>query len=247
MEGFEDLTAVILAGGLGTRLRSVLPDRPKTLAPVNGRPFLAYLLYFLGRAGIRHAVLSTGYKGEEVESVFGDHYSGMELAYSRESSPLGTGGALRLALSRVRSPLMLVINGDSFCSFSPREFLEFHGRHGESTSMVLIEVADTSRFGCVDVDNEGIIHRFIEKDSSGGPGFINAGIYLITGGTVAGIPEGKPLSLERDLFPALAGRGLFGYRSPGPFLDIGTPETFREAQEFFNNDEWEKIPPFRGA
>jgi D-glycero-alpha-D-manno-heptose 1-phosphate guanylyltransferase len=227
------LTAVILAGGFGTRLRSVIADRPKALAEVRGRPFLAYVLDQIAAAGFNLVVLCTGYMGEQVRATFGDTYENLHLAYSQEVSPLGTAGALRLALPLVTSDPVLVMNGDSFCEANLRTFRAWHGAQGAAGTLLLSKTLDTRRYGQVEVDANGVIWRFAEKGSRSEAGWINAGIYLLTRHLLHTIPVNSAVSLEREMFPVWSSRGLYGYRSEGRFLDIGTPEAYATAEQFF--------------
>jgi histidinol-phosphate phosphatase family protein len=216
-------TAVVLAGGLGTRLRSAT-DVPKVAAPVAGRPFLSWLLDPLAAQGFGAATIATGHAAGIVETAIGSRHGGMAIAYSREPSALGTGGALKLAGTGG-----FVLNGDSYCGLS---FDAFESFAKSSAAIALTRVPDTSRYGRVDVDDEGRVTAFREKGVPG-PGWINAGIYFLPDSIVAALPPG-PSSLERDLFPRLAANGsLRGYRGGGPFLDIGIPETYAAAPAFF--------------
>jgi NDP-sugar pyrophosphorylase family protein len=233
VQNLSHITTAILAGGFGTRLRSALADRPKGLAEIRGRPFLAYLLDQLASAGVRYVVLCTGYLGEQVHSCFGDSYESLHLVYSQELSPLGTAGALRLAMPLFKSDPVLVMNGDSFCKADLRAFATWHSEHRSDATLLLTEVSDTGRYGRVNVDNEGLIHSFYEKGDKSGPGWINAGVYLLSLRLLLTISESRPVSLEREIFPDWVGRGLYGYRNLGDFLDIGTPETYAEADRFF--------------
>jgi len=233
-KGLGNVTAAILAGGLGTRLRSLSANRPKVLFKVNGRPFLSYLLDELVEAGVRRAVLCTGYLGEQVMAAFGDSYGDLRLTYSQEGSPLGTAGALRLALPFLRSHIVLIMNGDSFCRVNLRSLTSWHREHGAKATLLLSRVPDVSRYGRVRLNSTGRIISFDEKPVDGGPGWINAGIYLLNRGILEEIPAGKKVSLEKEILPGLVGHGLFGFRSKGSFLDIGTPETYTEAGRFFN-------------
>ena len=231
------VTAAILAGGLGTRLCSVVADRPKVLAEVRGRPFLAYLLDQLTNIGIRQVVLCTGYLGEKVQNVFGDSYGNLSLVYSQESSPLGTAGALRLALTLFKSDSVLVMNGDSFCESNLIAFWTWHSARNAGATLLLTEVADTKQYGQVHFDANGLVLSFDEKDDKGGPCWINAGIYLIKRHLLLTIPTDHAVSLEREMFPRWIGRGLYGYPSEGRFLDIGTPEAYAAAEQFFTEDK----------
>jgi D-glycero-alpha-D-manno-heptose 1-phosphate guanylyltransferase len=229
----EEVCGAVLAGGFGTRLRSVIADRPKVMAPVLGRPFLAYLLTQLTRAGVREAVLLTGYMAERVEAEFGRSFNGMRLAYSVETSPLGTAGALRHALPLLTRSTVLVLNGDSYCDLDVAAFFEQHVRNRAEFSMALAEVPDVARFGKITLDDGQRVARYEEKSAAGGRGWINAGSYLLARGLLDEIPPGM-VSLERDLFPhwAAAGR-CHGFRVAGRFLDIGTPESYASAEAFF--------------
>lgn len=231
-------TAAILCGGLGTRLRPVVADRPKPLAPVHGRPFLTYLLDQLAAASVREVVLLTGYRSAQVRTALGDRYAGMRLGYSAEPEPLGTAGAVRLALPRLAGPTVLLLNGDSYCDVDLARFGASHRRRAADVSLVLARVAEASRFGRVEVGRDGRVRRFREKEQAAGRAWINAGVYLIERGLLEALPPGRPLALERDLFPAwVAGVRFFGFRCRGHFLDIGTPESFAEAGRFFRPAE----------
>jgi NDP-sugar pyrophosphorylase family protein len=237
MRDLAGVTAAILAGGLGTRLRSVMADRPKVLAEIRGRPFLAYLLDILAGAGVRYVVLCTGYLGGQVRSGFGDSYGSLRLVYSQESSPLGTAGALRLALPLFKSDPVLVMNGDSFCETNLRAFWAWHCARGAEATLLLTQIPDTKRYGRVQVDADGFVLSFDEKDDTCGPGWINAGIYLLNHRLLLRIPTNSAVSLEQEVFPAWIGRGLYGYRSEGRFLDIGTPEAYAVAERFFASEK----------
>lgn len=229
----DHLSAAILAGGLGTRLQEVVSGRPKVLAEVRGRPFLSYLLDQLAAAGIRDVVLCTGYRGEQVQDRFGLAYGSLRIAYSEEQVPLGTAGALRLALPLLKSETILVMNGDSFCNLSLSAFWHWHHQRNAQASLVLVRTADAGRFGRVQVDAEGKVTGFEEKSAGGIPGWINAGVYLLAVSRIQTIPEKGAVSLERTMFPAWIREGVYGYQCPGSFLDIGTPESYAAADRFF--------------
>jgi NDP-sugar pyrophosphorylase family protein len=232
MTGLEDTTAVILAGGLGTRLREVVADRPKVLAEVNGRPFLSCLLDRLADVGIRRVVLCTGYMAELVCEAFGGRYRGMELLYSQEDTPLGTGGALRLALPLIDSDPVLVMNGDSFCDADLSDFAAHQYSRTARASLILVQTENVGRYGAVEVDGVGSVVSFMEKGSQSGEGMINAGIYLIPRQVIESISSGSPVSLERDVFPALIGKGLNAFHHYGRFIDIGIPSDYYSASSF---------------
>jgi D-glycero-alpha-D-manno-heptose 1-phosphate guanylyltransferase len=234
-ESLTDVTAAILAGGLGSRLRPVVRDRPKVLAPVLDRPYLTYLLDRLADVSVRRVVLLTGYLADQVRGALGESYRGMRLVYSVEPAPLGTGGALQRALPYLDSQRILVMNGDSWCDVSLVDFDACHRRRAARLSMVISPCADGARFGQVQVAANGRVLRFAEKRATGG-GWINAGIYLVERGLIEEIPEELPLSLERDLLPEWLARGerVHGHCCTGRFIDIGTPESYAEAASFFH-------------
>jgi D-glycero-alpha-D-manno-heptose 1-phosphate guanylyltransferase len=227
-----DVPAMILAGGFGTRLRSVLPDTPKVMARVGGRPFLAFLLDSLADAGVREVILCTGYKAEQVGREFGASYRRMRLYYSWESQPLGTGGALRQALGLTSAETVLALNGDSYVSCDLKAFHSWHRDGGFVGSLALARVDDCSRFGTVRTDENGIIQSFDEKRGRPEAGWINAGVYLLSRRLLESLPEGCPVSIERDAFPSWLPHRLGGYSGSGAFLDIGTPESFARAEAF---------------
>jgi NDP-sugar pyrophosphorylase family protein len=231
VQSLAAVTAAILAGGLGTRLRSVVGDQPKVLARVGDRPFLLHLLDQLADAGVKSVVLCTGYKAEAIARL-GGSYRDMTLKYSREAAPLGTAGALRQARPLDSNPV-LVLNGDSYCAADLGAMVASHCQSRAPASILLTEVSDSSRYGRVETDADGAVLRFVEKRAGGGSGWINAGIYVLSQKFLKGLPDGSPLSLEHDVFPVWVGRGLRGYRSSGPFIDIGTPESYARAAEFF--------------
>lgn len=242
-----DLSAIVLAGGLGTRLREAVPDRPKVLAPVRGRPFLTYLLDRLAAANVTNVVLAVGYLGGQVVDAFGSRYGRLALKYAHEETLLGTGGALRHALPLVQSDPVLVMNGDSYCNVDLVQFARWHRHVRSPASLALAWVPDAAQFGSITLADDGTITAFVEKaaamttralgDSAGTEGtprrgsWVNAGIYLLSHELLRSIPTGRPVSLERDVFPAWVGRGLRGFRSDAELLDIGTTLSYCTAPE----------------
>lgn len=226
--------AFILAGGLGTRLRDAVSHVPKALAPVQGRPFLAYVFDQLAAAAIRRVTLLTGFQGEAIESAFGDRQGPLRLEYCREATPLGTGGAVRQALGRVEAQTNLVLNGDSYCRVDLAAAYAFHRRTRADLTMVTVGLQDTTRFGRVKLASDHRVVGFEEKATDAGPGSINAGIYFAQRTLLEELPSDTACSLERDWLPRwVAARNVMSFPSPGPFIDIGTPESYREAQRFF--------------
>ena len=219
---------LILAGGRGTRLQSLPGDVPKPLRPVNGRPFISYLLDQVRAAGMNRIVLSLGYKPEAFDDLV--RQEGLEI--SVESTPLGTGGALRAALPLLRTDAALVLNGDSFADVDLRLIAALHRRRKARATMLLAEVDDASRYGRVEIDETCAVLRFSEKGEAGA-GLINAGVYVLQRAVVEAIPPDRAVSLERETFPSLIGTRFFGEPGAFPFLDIGTPESYAACAEFF--------------
>jgi D-glycero-alpha-D-manno-heptose 1-phosphate guanylyltransferase len=228
-----EVDAVVLAGGLGTRLRSVLSDRPKALALIHGRPFLAYLFDQLINAGIFRVVLCLGFGSRQIRECFGESYRGLCIVHSEEPTPLGTAGALRLALPILRSNPVLVINGDSYCEVDLESFWTSHQKRRASVSMVLARVPDTDRFGRIELGARDAVISFQEKGNTSGDGLINAGLYLIDRALIDEIPADISCSLEREIFPSWIGRGFYGFATTAKFLDIGTPEAYASSEAFF--------------
>jgi NDP-sugar pyrophosphorylase family protein len=202
---------------------------------VSGRPFLTYLLDQLEDAGIRHVTLCIGHMGEQITATLGAAYRGIGLKYSQESSPLGTGGALRLALPLLDTETVLVLNGDSFCGVDLGALWRWHAERAAAATVVLTEVDDAARYGTVSSTPDCRITAFVEKGTGHRAGWINAGVYVIACDRLETIPPGRPISLEREMLPRWIEQGVCGYRAaPGTrFLDIGIPEAYAEAERFF--------------
>ena len=222
--------AVVLVGGLGTRLKDVVRDRPKCMAPIAGRPFLEYLLCFLRSQGVSEVILAVGYRADQVVEHFGNgNRLGLKLSYSFEQSLLGTGGALKLAENLLRGNHVLVMNGDSIADVPLRALIEYHTRKRAVATIALVEVPEVARYGAVILEPDGQIVRFKEK-SVKGKGWVNAGVYVLEREVIANSPSEGQVSLERDVFERLAGSGLYGFPFDGFFIDIGTPEAYNKAQ-----------------
>lgn len=228
---------VVLAGGLGTRLRSVVSDTPKPLAQVAGRPFLAWVLDALARQDIRRVILATGYLAEQVEAAVGPQWRGMEVVYSVETSPLGTGGALCQALGELQGDAVHVCNGDTFLDYSLSSLEASAARHDAVAAMALAQVPDVARYGVVH-QQDGRIQAFAEKGGSG-PGLINAGSYFLSRQALDALraiaQPGTAFSLETDFLHPLAASGrLACLVDTAGFIDIGVPEDYARAQEIFS-------------
>jgi NDP-sugar pyrophosphorylase family protein len=235
MTDTNEIAVVILAGGSGSRLRPVVADKPKVLAQVSGRPFLTFILDQLEKAALNNVIISTGYRAEDIEESLGKTRGPLKIRYSKEDTPLGTAGALRLALEQIESNPVMVMNGDSFINADLAEYAQWFRAKDAAAAMILKQVPDTSRYGRVDLDEEKRIVAFREKGDMKGPGWINAGVYILRKELIHAIEPGKQYSLERDFFPALAGKEFFGYCIEAEFLDIGTPQSYAGADEFFRS------------
>jgi D-glycero-alpha-D-manno-heptose 1-phosphate guanylyltransferase len=224
--------AIILAGGLGTRLRSAVPDLPKALAPIGDRPFLSYLLQDLQAGGFTSAILAVGYRHELIASSLGSAFGSLRLSYSVEESPLGTGGAIRNAATHCEQQNIFVLNGDTRCDFDYSAMHLAHSRAAARLTIGVATVADVSRFGTVHVQAD-IITGFAEKGMSGG-GLINAGVYVMDRELLNDPLLPQAFSFERDFLPrqlpALLPRAFL---ARGQFIDIGVPEDYALAQTLF--------------
>lgn len=223
---------MLLVGGLGTRLRSVVPSAPKPLAAVGGQSFLELLVRQLRNQGITNLVMCTGYLGEQVQSEFGDGRSwGVAIEYSQEMAPLGTAGAVKLAQAYLQDvPEFLVMNGDSFLEIDFDQLTRFHRGRGGLASMAVLQVDNAARYGTVKMEAQGRVIGFSEKTGCEDSGVVNGGVYVFNRAVLESIPEG-PASLERDVFPRILHRGVYALKQLGMFIDIGTPEDYARAQQ----------------
>jgi mannose-1-phosphate guanylyltransferase len=223
------LQALILAGGEGTRLRPLTSTTPKPVMPLVDRPFISYMLEWLRRHGVDDVILSCGFMAERVRAVLGDGVGlGVRLRYLDEPEPLGTGGALKFA-EDLLDERFFMLNGDVLTDIDLTEQLEQHVRAGARATLALIAVEDPSAYGLVGRNEDCSVSEFVEKP---GPelidtNLVNAGAYIIERDVLDGMaPAGTHISIEREVFPSLVGRGLFGYEACGYWLDIGTPDRY---------------------
>lgn len=229
----KDYTVVILAGGMGTRLKSKVYDRPKVLAEVDGRPWLSFVLDRLDAAGFVDVVLLTGFMGDAIEDEYGAKYKNLNIRYSREQNPLGTGGAIRNALQLISSEQFVVLNGDSYCEIDYVKLIAWHYARSAEITLGLVSVDDTSRYGAVDVEPDGRVIGFREKDSQASSNWINAGVYVLNKDVVRTMPKDKEISFERAVLPRFTSKRLFGFPcQDASFIDIGTPESYQSAGQF---------------
>ena len=225
------MQALVLAGGEGTRLRPLTLTTPKPVMPFAGRPFLTFMIDWLGRHGVDDVILSCGFMSDAVESVLGDIHGGIRLRYVHEDEPLGTAGPLRLALDTgaLQDERLFVLNGDVLTDMDLTAEREQHERTGARATLCLIKVDDTEGYGVVPTNDDGEVLEFREKSAGPAPtNRINAGAYLLEREVIERIPAGRAVSIEREIFPELVGEGLYGYAAAGYWVDIGTPRRYLE-------------------
>ena len=232
----QKIDVYVLAGGLGTRIRPVLGDVPKLLAPIRGRPYLSYLLDWLKHFGARRIVLGLGHRAEAIAGHLKNNpLAGLEVETTVEPRPLGTAGALRFARALLRTDPVLVINGDSFADVDLCAFVAKHRTSGAQGALLCAEVNDAGRYGRLVLNEQGRITGFVEKDSGfRGTATINAGMYLISASFLDSIADGDAVSLERDVFERQPPGSLLAFRGCTSFIDIGTPESLLHAEKVFD-------------
>ena len=240
------MQALILAGGEGTRLRPLTYTTPKPVMPLAGRPFLSFMLDWAHSHGVDEVILSCGFMSDDVKRVLGDIYDGMRLRYVVEEEPLGTAGPVRLALDEgVLADRLIVLNGDVLTDIDLSAELAQHTDTGARATLALYPVDDTASYGVVPTDADGRVEAFLEKSDGEAPtNRINAGAYVIERGVIESIPAGRPVSFEREVFPALVGDGLYGYLAEGYWIDIGTPDPYLESTwDLLAGRVESKLPP----
>ena len=224
--------AIVLAGGFGTRLRGIVDDVPKPFAPVAGRPFLAWLLDRLASGGMRRCILATGYLSEVIEQRIGANWHGMEIAYSVEPAPLGTGGAIRLAANRLHGDAAHVLNGDTWLEYDPAGLEAAAHDAGTSMAIALARVDDVARYGAVDIDQSRVA-GFREKGETGA-GWINAGCYFLGADALLALPKDAAFSFEHAVLqPCVQAGAVAAFTATTGFIDIGVPEDYVRAQQLF--------------
>ncbi|MDO8607452.1 MAG: nucleotidyltransferase family protein [Phaeospirillum sp.] len=231
MQGLFGIDVVVLAGGLGTRIRGVLGDTPKVLAPINGRPFLDHLLDHLARLGAGRAVLCLGVGADRVTTHLDRHPPPLPVASVLEPAPLGTAGALRHALPALTSDPVMVMNGDTWLETDFTAFLAEHYRAERPVSLLCVTVDDVSRYGQVELADDGSVTRFAEKaPGRPRPGLINGGALLLSRRALDRLAAQSGPSLEQDFLGQLPSGWIHGWRADGAaFIDIGTPDSLAEA------------------
>jgi len=224
------MEAIILAGGFGKRLQSVVRDVPKPMADIDGRPFLSYIIEYLSEHGIKKVFLSVGYMHEKIIRYFGNNYSNLDIEYVIEHKPLGTGGAITEALRHTKEENILVLNGDTFFKIDPLEMLKFHKSKKAHMTIALKPMPDASRYGTVEAENQRVV-GFKEKSLARG-GYINAGIYILDRKLLEILKSyGEVFSFEIDFLPKnIINLRVFAFIRDSYFIDIGVPEDYEKAK-----------------
>ncbi|MDR3679044.1 MAG: nucleotidyltransferase family protein [Flavipsychrobacter sp.] len=227
------MECIVLAGGLGTRLRGAIGDYPKCMASVNGQPFLHYIFRYLAEQGCTKAILSLGYKAEVVTEWLGNQQLPFAVSYVTEQEPLGTGGGIQLALATATDKNVVVLNGDTMFQVPIKELLHFHTNNGAATTLALKQMHNFDRYGIVQTDSKGIITAFEEKRARE-HGLINGGVYIIDKAAFVERHLPEKFSFEKDYLEAyLQEHKFYGQAAGAYFIDIGIPDDYNQAQEDF--------------
>lgn len=224
------MEVIILAGGLGTRLHSVIKDIPKAMAPINGIPFLEYTLNDLNCQNITKVILATGYRKECIRNYFGDSFRNIRLIYSEEETLLGTGGAIKLAFQKCQNNDVLIINGDIFTKINLNDVMKFHMENKNKVTMVIKKMQGFDRYGSVQIEN-GRITGFAEKEFTE-DGYMSVGCYILKKEVLCSFTDNTKFSIEKDYFSKYIEKDkMIPYFYKGPFLDIGIPKDYEIAQK----------------
>lgn len=222
------MEAIVLAGGLGSRLRKIVADVPKPMAPINGRPFLEILLSQLAKNNFNRVIISIGYMGQVIKNHFSSNFMNMDIVYVHEDAPLGTGGGVRLAMEKIAQDHVYIFNGDTFLNLEV-DRVESQWRQNKNPIIIARKVEDTSRFGRLLIKENSVI-GFDEK-SIDGPGMINAGCYVLNRGQLFDFKLGNAFSLEKDYLAKQVVRSKFDvFITKGEFIDIGVPDDYLRSQ-----------------
>jgi len=226
------MEAIILAGGLGTRLRSAVPDLPKCMAPVNGKPFLYYVVSYLQQQGVTRFILSLGYMHEHITNYCAAQFPSLDIDYSIEAEPLGTGGAIQLACAKANSNHVIATNGDTLFMADLKALQQFHLASYATCTLALKPMQDFDRYGVVELDASGAICSFKEKQYYKS-GLINGGLYFLDKSALLQTNLPQKFSFEKDYLEQHFNNKMFGLAQDNYFIDIGIPEDFERAQTEF--------------
>jgi D-glycero-alpha-D-manno-heptose 1-phosphate guanylyltransferase len=230
----EDIDVFILCGGKGKRLKRVSGGIPKPMVRIGKLPFLDIVINYLKRSGFKRLILGIGYKAHFIKKYYNEHkIPGIKIIFSQEDRPLGTGGAVKKARRLIKSKVFLVLNGDSFSEFDAESFIKFYQQKKAKALILLRKEKNKRDFGGITIDKSSAITCFSEKNPELRNNFINCGVYLFSRNIFSMMPKNAQFSLEYDFFPGMAGKGLYGHKKPGFFIDIGTPERYFAAKKHF--------------
>jgi len=228
---FSQTDIVILAGGLGKRLQALTRGRQKVLAKIDGKPFIALLIEFIASQGGQRFILCTGHGAEAVERTLADAFPKLDIVFSREEEPLGTGGAIKQAAALVHSPRFLAMNGDCFCVIDYGQLINRHISRKAAATIAVTRLDDAREYGTIEIGSDGRIEAFKEKQPAAAPALINTGTYCLNKDVFDLAKTPQKFSIEYDFFPRLVGKGFWSFEVPNKFVDIGTPERYQWAQE----------------
>jgi D-glycero-alpha-D-manno-heptose 1-phosphate guanylyltransferase len=229
--------AIILAGGMGKRLRNVVSDLPKPMADINGIPFLEYLIKYLASYNIKKIIMSVGYKSEIIKNYFGEKFNDTEISYALEKMPLGTGGGIALAMQKAQTNDVFVLNGDTFFNISLTNLARFHAEKNASLTVALRKMENASRYGSIVINKSNRIEAFIEKNKKMDEALINGGIYILNKSVFLNYDMPEKFSFEKDFLQKyFKNENFFGLEFNDYFIDIGIPSSYRQAQSDFVNE-----------
>ncbi len=228
---FSQTDIVILAGGLGKRLQGLTQGRQKVLVQIDGKPFIALLIEFIASQGGQRFILCTGHGAEAVERTLADAFPKLDIVFSREEEPLGTGGAIKQAAALVRSPRFLAMNGDCFCVIDYGQLIVRHVSRKAAATIAVTRLDDARDYGTIEIGADGRIEAFKEKQPVARPALINTGTYCLNKDVFDLAETPQKFSIEYDFFPRLVGKGFWSFEVANKFIDIGTPERYHWAQE----------------
>lgn len=222
---------VILAGGLGKRLQALTQGKQKVLVPINGTPFLALLIDFIAAQGGQRFIVCTGHGAQAVEQALAGMFPKLDIVFSREEEPLGTGGAIKQAAALVRSSRFLAMNGDCFCVIDYGQLIDRHVSRKAAATIAVTRLDDARDYGTIEIGADGRIEAFKEKQPALAPALINTGTYCLNKDVFDLAETPQKFSIEYDFFPRLVGKGFWSFEVANKFVDIGTPERYQWAQE----------------
>ncbi len=222
---------IILAGGLGKRLASVTGGGQKVLAQIDGKPFISILIEYIAGQGGRRFILCTGHGSEQVEQQLRQSHQELEIIFSPEKEPLGTGGAIKQGSTLVKSDIFLALNGDCFCVIDYNNLIDFHRRQKAKATLGVTFLSDARDYGTIEIDRQKRISAFKEKQPEAREAFINTGTYCLARHAFDLHPTPQKFSIEYDFFPHLVGKGFYAFEVANTFIDIGTPERYAWAKE----------------